>query len=134
MLHTVFILPAKSTRIPTYFLVHEMTSDHPAPLLDLLPPFKLRSKVRIRDVTPEWDVYSAFGGHKLDKIPHRSFKLGSGGAAEAQWIWPGGVADPAVGPEELSCWDLRACFGDMGMGRKLLVSKGKTRMFPHKLC
>lgn len=80
----------------------------------------------MRDVSSEWDVWSAFGGADHDKKPTRTFKLGSGGAAEAQWFWPNGLAD--IGPDEIGCWDLRAGFGPHSMGRKVLVTKGKIRM------
>lgn len=72
-------------------------------------------------------MWNAFGGCQTEAVVHRAFKLGSSGAAEAQWIWPDGVAPVNLGPNELGCWDLRAGYGDSSMGRKLLVAKGKTR-------
>ncbi|OCF34758.1 mitochondrial protein [Kwoniella heveanensis CBS 569] len=139
VLHTSFIFPSTTTagastrQQPKYLITHESPTDHPAPLQSLLPPFKLRAKVKIRDVSQEWDAYSAWGvsngfeaGSGKGKQPMRIWKMGSGGAAESQWSWEdgaNGVRDLEIGEDELGCWDLRA--GWMGMGRQILVPKGK---------
>jgi hypothetical protein len=104
---------------------HESPPDHPTPLQTLLPPYKLRSKVRIKDVSDEWDTWAAWD----DEIesgglePKRVWKSGSGGANESQWSWPEGVRPLGLGEDEIGCWDLRA---GLGM-RQLLVPKGQQR-------
>ncbi|WVQ94278.1 hypothetical protein IAU59_001357 [Kwoniella sp. CBS 9459] len=152
VLHTSFIFPNTSStssssssssigtggkgKQPSYLITHESPTDHPAPLQTLLPPFKLRAKVKIRDVSQEWDAYSAWGSGGEDglndppgnkgKQPIRTWKLGSGGAAESQWSWedgPSGVRDLGLAEDEVGCWDLRS--GWLGMGRQILVPKGK---------
>ncbi|EIW73166.1 mitochondrial protein [Tremella mesenterica] len=124
VLHTTFIIPLSSSTIPTYLITHQSPSTHPHPLTTLLPPFKLRSRVRFRDVSSEWDVFSAWGskedmeGHK----PLERWKFGSGGAAERGWIWEGGVKDLGLKEGEVGCWDLRAGWGSMG--KRVLIPKG----------
>lgn len=126
VLHTAFIIPVEKARVPTYLVVHETPEDHPFPLITTLPPFKLRSKVRIRDATPEWDVWSAWGADLGPPTPTRTFKLGSGGAAEATWTW-NDYRDLGLADGEIGCWDLRAGFGPDALGRQVLVPKGRSR-------
>lgn len=104
---------------------HESPPDHLAPLQTLLPPFKLRSKVRIRDVSSEWDTWAAWGDNVAAEgaQPTRVWRPGSGGANESQWSWPDGVRDIGVAESEVGCWDLRA---GMGM-RQILTPKGQRR-------
>ncbi|KIR31568.1 hypothetical protein I310_03621 [Cryptococcus deuterogattii CA1014] len=124
VLHTAFIFPRSKN---SYLITHESPEDHPAPLTSLLPPFKLRSKVRIKDVTNQWDAWSAWGSD-LQGGPHpiRTWKMGSGGASESHWDWEGGIRDLGLRDDEAGCWDLRA--GWPRMGRQLLVPKGEKRV------
>lgn len=112
--------------MPTYLVIHETPEDHPAPLLATLPPFKLRSKVKIRDATPDWDVWSVWGTEHGQPSPARTFKLGSGGAAEATWTWQD-YRSLGLAEGEIGCWDLRAGFGSDALGRQVLVPKGRSR-------
>nr|ODN87071.1 mitochondrial protein [Cryptococcus depauperatus CBS 7841] len=120
VLHTVFIFPRSDT---SYLITHESQESHPEPLTKLLPPFKLRSKVRIKDVTDQWDAWSSWGSSlaQIDS-PRRLWKIGSGGAAESHWEWQQGVAQLNLAEGEVGCWDLRA--GWNGMSQQLLVPKG----------
>jgi folate-binding Fe-S cluster repair protein YgfZ len=123
VLHTAFIfLP----RPDTYLISHESPPDHPAPLHKLLPPFRLRSKVRIKDVSSEWTAWSAWGRDMAGPAPRRIWKFGSGGAAESHWEWDT-VRDTSVASDEVACWDLRAGFGRHSMGRQMLVPRGQQR-------
>lgn len=115
VLHTSFAFLAGPSR---YLITHE-SAGHPAPLVNHLTPFRLRSKVRIRDVSDQWDVWAAWG--EAAKAT-RKWKLGSGGAAEATWEH---VSPLAVGDTEIGCWDLRAA----GMGAQILAPKGCSRTF-----
>lgn len=38
------------------------------------------------------------------------------------------MRDTGVGVGEVGCWDLRAGFRTSGMGRQLLIPRGKSRM------
>ncbi|WWC97456.1 hypothetical protein V866_004336 [Kwoniella sp. B9012] len=133
VLHTSFIFPTVKKSIlkngnvkeeKSYLITHESPIDHPAPLQDFLPPFKLRAKVRIRDVSYQWDLYSAYASTSKGKGPERNWKFGSGGAAESQWSWKDGVQDMKLKENEVGCWDLRAGWGEGGLGRQVLVPKG----------
>ncbi|RSH89489.1 ccr4 associated factor [Saitozyma podzolica] len=121
VLHTTFIHPNGPQR---YLISHQSSPDHPAPLPKLLAPFRLRSKVRIKDVTADWAAWSAWGEDVGEPSPRRTWKLGSGGAAESHWEWES-LRPAGAGPEEVACWDLRAGFGARGMGRQMLVPRGK---------
>lgn len=125
-MHTVFSVPSKAN---TYLISHE--AGHPSPLDKLLPPFRLRSKVRFKDVSEEWDVWSAWGSDGVYSAespqPLESWRFGSGGAAERVWTWENGVAPLGISDAEVGCWDLRAGWGAAGMGRRVFVPKGQKR-------
>ncbi|WWC57694.1 uncharacterized protein I303_100228 [Kwoniella dejecticola CBS 10117] len=107
-------------------------------LEEFLIPFKLRSKIRIKNVTDQYDSYSVYGtedffgnedkdtqGKGKGKQPIRTWKFGSGGASESQWSWPNDdVRELQLKENEIGCWDLRAGFSVQGMGRQVLVPKG----------
>lgn len=123
VLHTAFVFPRSKN---SYLITHESPEDHPTPLASHFPPFKLRSKVRIKDVTNQWDAWSAWGSDlQGGPSPIRTWKMGSGGASESHWDWEGGVRDLGLRDNEVGCWDLRA--GWPHMGRQLLVPKGEKR-------
>lgn len=123
-MHTVFCVPSKPN---TYLISHESGADHPAPLAKLLPPFRLRAKIRIKDVSDEWDVWSAWGTPDATPEPGHIWRFGSGGAAERLWAWENGRAPLGLAEAEVGCWDLRAGWGPNGMGRQLFVPKGQRR-------
>lgn len=114
VLHDVFIFPVEKDR---YLITHE--ADHPFPLQKYLAPFKLRSKVRFKDVSADWRTWGVWGSNP-DPKPERAWKLGSLGAAEASWSWPNGTAKIAG----IGCWDLR-----VGRGQQLLLPPGQDREF-----
>lgn len=122
MQHNCFIIPRSAN---SYLISHESPAEHPAPLQTLLPPFKLRSKVRIKDVSAEWETWATWGGEVggTGPVPTRVWRPGSSGANESQWSWPDGVRDLGIAEEEVGCWDLRA---GLGM-RQLLVPTGQRR-------
>lgn len=124
VLHTVFCIPSKPN---TYLISHESGADHPAPLAQLLPPFRLRAKIRIKDVSDEWDVWSAWGSEVDSSPPTSTWRFGSGGAAERLWTWEGKRAALGLAESEVGCWDLRAGWGEGGMGRQVFVPKGQRR-------
>lgn len=126
MLHTVFSIPTPSG----YLISWEPSS--PYPLEQLLKPFRLRSKVKFRDATEEYDVWSAWG---LDASPEPKYqwRFGSGGAAERLWTWDGERASLGLAEGEAGTWDLRAGFGPEGMGRIVFAPKGKRREYEQRV-
>jgi folate-binding Fe-S cluster repair protein YgfZ len=90
------------------------------PLLALVKRYVLRAKVRVRDATPEFDVWAAWGSAKPEL---RHWKWAQSGVGEPVWDgkhdgqWPWGVGGVL--------WDRRAA----GMGTRRLVPKGMRRKF-----
>lgn len=120
LLHTVFIFPVEPDR---YLITHESPSDHPAPLQKYLSPFKLRAKVRFKDVSADWDAWAVWNTETPPATAAvRTWRFGSGGASEAGWSWPNGVADLGLRSGEVGCWDLRT-----GNAKRLLSPKGSER-------
>ena len=115
VLHDVFLFTSPATPSPTYLIDHDPFPSESPPLLSLLKRFVLRAKVRIRDVTPEWDVWAAWGEHSQPQ--QRSWHWAASGAIEPVW------RDSPWGTEHGVILDRRA----LGMGRRLLVRKGDTR-------
>ncbi|KAL1739231.1 hypothetical protein HDZ31DRAFT_69155 [Schizophyllum fasciatum] len=93
----------------------ELTTDLPA----LLKRYILRSKVKLRDVTNEYDVWQAWGSPQAERFwdHERRWAFAKSGVVEPAWdvlnAWPWGTWDQAL-------HDRRA----PGMGTRLLVRKG----------
>ncbi|KAG9317538.1 mitochondrial protein [Chiua virens] len=118
--HDVFLFTAPASPSPTYFIEHDPSPSESPTLLTLLKRFVLRSKVRIRDVTPEWDVWAAWGEPESADTK-RAWHWAASGAVEP--VWPNTQADTQPSPwgtEHHVLLDRRA----PGMGRRLLVRKG----------
>lgn len=126
VLHTVFCIP---TRPNSYLIAYEEA--HPVPLDKLLPPFRLRAKVKLQDVSAEWDVYSAWGSDAAP-APNQVWRFGNGGAAERIWSWDGERTSLGVAESEVATWDLRAGWGPSGMGKVVLVPKGQRRELEYR--
>lgn len=93
------------------------------PLASMLKRYVLRSKVKIRDVSEEYDVWSAWGSDyksSLAAARARKWTHANSGAVEPDWSdeaeWPWGVDERVVR-------DRRA----EGMGARMLVQKGEKR-------
>lgn len=103
---------------PGYLLEYDSRLSEAPPLLPMLRRHVLRSKVKVRDVSEEYDVWAAWGSESLPEIP-RSWRRSRSGAVEPTWEgigWPWGTQN-----ESLIDW--RA----PGMGKRLLVRKGDRR-------
>lgn len=104
-----------------YFLEYDSRASEAPPLLSYLKRHVLRSKVKIRDVSDEFDVWSAWGS-VMDREweSKREWLWGRSGAVEPVWTdssnWPWGSLSHVI-------HDRRA----VGMGRRLLVRKGDSR-------
>ncbi|KAJ6614309.1 Aminomethyltransferase folate-binding domain-containing protein [Mycena sp. CBHHK59/15] len=86
------------------------------PLLDLIKRYILRSRVKVRDASEEYDVWAAWGEENRDAARNWKWAENSG-VAEPVWNsadeWPWGLRDESI-------HDRRA----PGMGRRMLVRKG----------
>jgi transferase CAF17, mitochondrial len=89
-------------------------------LLSLIKRFVLRSKVRVRDVTSEYDVWAMWG---LNTPERRHWSWARSGVGEPVWdtennVWPWGETGTGL------MRDRRA----IGMGVRRLIHKGVRRM------
>jgi hypothetical protein len=102
---------------PAYLIEHDTTAHADAPaLLSLLKRHVLRSKVRVRDASDQYDVWAAWNNNVTTRNP-RQWKGAQGGAIEPVWdSWPWGSEGEAL-------IDQRAD----GMGLRRLVRKGDRR-------
>jgi folate-binding Fe-S cluster repair protein YgfZ len=85
--------------------------------MNLFKRYVLRSKVRIRDVSEEWDVWATWGSEGVKET--REWNWARSGAVEPVWRtseWPWGTENGII-------LDRRA----PGMGKRMLVRKGDTR-------
>ncbi|GJJ11334.1 hypothetical protein Clacol_005566 [Clathrus columnatus] len=101
-----------------YLIEFDSRPSQAPPLLSLLKRYILRSKVKITDVSDEWDVWAAWGDGNNNEVSDRKWRWSRSGAVEPLWEseeWPwGGVED------RLLIRDRRA----YGMGRRRVISKG----------
>lgn len=126
--HDVLLYPKPNAKGQDGYLMEldSRSSDAP-PLLQTLKRFVLRSKVRIRDVSDEYDVWSVWGSEELndrEEETKREWSHSRSGIIEPVWDqareWPWKIA----GDERPSLFDRRA----KGMGSRVLVPKGDIRM------
>ncbi|KAG1892542.1 hypothetical protein F4604DRAFT_1875856 [Suillus subluteus] len=99
--------PSLSSTGPTYLIEYDPTPSEAPTLMSLLKRYVLRSKVRIRDVSEEWDCLGRMG-----------WNWARSGAVEPVWRtseWPWGTENGTI-------LDRRA----PGMGKRMLVRKGET--------
>lgn len=117
VIYDVFLYTPPSQSSPTYLIEHDASPSESQPLLDILKRYVLRSKVRIRDVSQEWDIWAAWG-HDHGADEQREWAWARSGAVEPIWskttTWPWGT-EPGV------IIDRRA----PGMGRRMIVPKGE---------
>jgi len=96
-----------------YLIEYDATPHTDAPaLFPMLKRHVLRSKVRVRDASDEYDVWASWGNDLVSGSPRRWTRT-QGGAIEPLWDWP---SRPDSGP----LIDQRAD----GMGLRRLVRKG----------
>jgi hypothetical protein len=88
----------------------------------MLKRYVLRSKVKIRDASDEFDVWSAWGSSSDIAEAGKSWNWARSGAVEPIWDvsgdWPWGQEDEILRDRRAS-----------GMGRRLLIRKGKRREY-----
>ena len=121
-MHDVFIYPKKNARSHDgYFIEYDSRPSEAPPLLPSLKRYILRSKVKIEDVSGEYDVWSVWGSEKTRSWESlRTWSFARSGAIEPVWSanerWP-------WGDEEYRLKDRRA----VGMGERVLVRKNDRR-------
>jgi hypothetical protein len=94
------------------------------PLYQYLKRHVLRSRVKISQVTDQFDVWASWGSQR-----DREFET------PRQWAWErSGAVEPDWGSETQWPWGTTACiFHDrrgVGLGRRLLVRQGDRRRCP----
>ncbi|KAI0069056.1 Aminomethyltransferase folate-binding domain-containing protein [Artomyces pyxidatus] len=122
VMYDVFVHSTLDAKSQTAFLIeYDPTVARSAQVPELLPLLKrhvLRSKVRIRDVTEEHDVWAVWGGEGEGREEPRQWSWASSGVIEPVWDrtkpWPWGTGQGVIS-------DRRA----VGMGSRRLVEKGK---------
>lgn len=125
VLHDAFVYShTKPDGKTGYLLEYDSRPSEAPPLIPTLKRYILRSKVRLRDVSDEYDVWAAWGSEKEKQWEtERQWRLARSGAIEPNWdeepTWPWGTE-----PERLR--DRRS----VGMGHRLLVKKGDRRKSP----
>ncbi|KAF9263473.1 Aminomethyltransferase folate-binding domain-containing protein [Marasmius fiardii PR-910] len=103
---------------PGYLLEYDSRSSEAGYLHDILKRFVLRSKVKLRDVTSEFDVWAAWNSEATFADKRNKWQFAQSGAAEPVWPnttehWPWGLQDHVL-------IDRRA----PGMGSRYLVRRG----------
>ena len=92
------------------------------PLLPMLKRFRLRSKVKIVDVSDQYDVWASWGSEQSRSWEtERQWGFARSGVAEPQW-------DPSESPwgsEPFKLQDRRGA----GLGHRMLVRKGDRRLY-----
>ncbi|KAJ3999544.1 Aminomethyltransferase folate-binding domain-containing protein [Lentinula boryana] len=124
VLYDLFVFSDHSTNgRPAYVLEYDSHSSDTPSLHDLLKRYVLRAKVKIKDVSQEYDSWAAWGSEKdLEWDAQRDWLFAGSHAIEPVWPpteeWPWGSQEHIIR-------DRRA----IGMGHRLLVRKGDQRTF-----
>ena len=120
VMYDLFLYPTKAG----YLLEFDSRTSEAPPLLSYLKRHILRSKVKIHNVTDEYDIWAAWGSshyNSWETTREWEWAASGSGAVEPSWDhrkeWPWGTDENII-------YDARAA----GMGRRLLVRKGERRM------
>jgi len=113
-----FYAHPSSKGTPGYLIEYDARTSEAPPLLPMLKRYVLRSKVKLRDVSDEYDVWAAWGSEKEKSWEtERRWDRSRSDVVEPVWDsekeWPWGMEQGALR-------DRRA----VGMGHRLLVRKG----------
>ncbi|TFK43598.1 hypothetical protein BDQ12DRAFT_596624 [Crucibulum laeve] len=105
VLYDVFLYSADSNGKRGYLLEYDARPSEAPPLLSYIKRHVLRSKVKVRDVSGEYDVWAAWGapGDRLWESK-RNWDWARSGAVEPVWdtseMWPWGTASHDLVTEE----------------------------------
>ncbi|OJA16967.1 hypothetical protein AZE42_00594 [Rhizopogon vesiculosus] len=120
VLYDVFLYNSPTQSLPspgpTYLIEYDPTPTEAPTLISLLKRYVLRSKVRIRDVSDEWDIWAAWGSDGARES--REWNWARSGAVEPVWR----TNECPWGTENGTVLDRRA----PGMGKRMIVRKGET--------
>ncbi|CAE6532793.1 unnamed protein product [Rhizoctonia solani] len=122
VLYDVFIYPHNVDGRPGYLIDYDSRSTEGTPILSLLKRHVLRSKVRIRDASDEWKVWSVWDpmSQKSSFPIVREWRAGRSGAAEPLYAENEHRLGHEYPQDTIGTRDLRA----PGMGDRLLVRAG----------
>lgn len=122
VLYDVFIYPYTTDGRPGYLIDYDNRPSDATPLLSLLKRHVLRSKVRLRDVSDEWNVWGVWdpASHRVAVPTTREWRPGRSGAMEPLYADDEHHLGAEYHPESIGTKDLRA----PGMGDRLLVRAG----------
>ncbi|QRV76499.1 glycine cleavage system T protein [Ceratobasidium sp. AG-Ba] len=120
VLYDVFIYPCTTDGRPGFLIDFDSRSSEATPLITMLKRHILRSKVRVRDVSEEWNVWAVWGGALGSNIPHREWRWGRSGASEPVYAEGEHLLGPEYTRDTIGARDLRA----PNMGERLLVRSG----------
>ena len=106
-----------------FLIEHDSRPSEAPALLPMLKKYVLRSKVKVRDVTEQYDVWASWGSSFDSPMDYsaREWQRAPSGAVETVWNdtvvqWPWGSLDRAL-------LDRRA----VGLGSRFLVNNGDRR-------
>ncbi|KAJ4481462.1 Aminomethyltransferase folate-binding domain-containing protein [Lentinula edodes] len=121
VLYDVLVFSDHSTNgRPAYLLEYDSHSSDAPSLHQLLQRYVLRAKVKIRDVSQEYDSWASWGSEKdVEWDTERDWLFAESGAIEPVWP-PTTSEDWPWGSQKHIIRDRRA----VGMGHRLLVRKG----------
>lgn len=117
-MYDVFLYTQQTpTGLPGYLLEYDCRSSEAQPMLPMLKQYILRNKVKIRDVSDQYDVWAAWGSESIPEVP-KTWNWARSGCVEPVWgdNWPWGTEHESVA-------DRRADT----LGRRSLVRKGDKR-------
>ncbi|KAF8609332.1 Aminomethyltransferase folate-binding domain-containing protein [Ceratobasidium sp. AG-I] len=121
VLYDVFIYPYTTDGRPGFLIDFDSRASEATPLLSSLKRHVLRSKVRIRDVSEEWKVWSIWGDSAQDiGTSSREWRWGRSGAAEPLYLEGEHRLGSEYAQDVIGTKDLRA----PGMGDRLLIRTG----------
>ncbi|CAE6521243.1 unnamed protein product [Rhizoctonia solani] len=122
VLYDVFIYPHNSDGRPGYLIDYDNRLSDTTPILSLLKRHVLRSKVRIRDASDEWKVWSIWDSTpQTGSFSHtREWRAGRSGAMEPLYVEGEHRLGVEYSQDIIGTRDLRA----PGMGDRLLVRAG----------
>jgi transferase CAF17, mitochondrial len=128
ILHDVFVYARPDYQ--GYLIEHDSRSlsESIPPLLSALRQFVLRAKVKLRDVSEDYDVWAAWGSeHETHwETERRWSRADRSNIVEPLWHASSSTSTSPWGVQDLVLRDRRA----VGMGHRLLIRRGERREFP----
>ncbi|PAV21076.1 Aminomethyltransferase folate-binding domain-containing [Pyrrhoderma noxium] len=123
VIHDIFAYYKKSPKgHDGYILEYDSRPSEASPFIPTLKRFVLRKKVKVEDISSEYDVWSIWGSPKSSEWEcPRQWTRAQSGVIEQRWDKEGDWPWDTKISDSLSIRDRRA----IGMGQRVLVSKGE---------